>query len=335
MTSANRVKVQQCALPLTPPAFYSAKEPPVHHTSKGFASPWPSVQNHGMMSFFKARLFDWDEVPLPSTDALPPSRTSTWIPTNTSKRGDIRYTWLGHAACHFNLPTSGSSKPVTILTDPVFSQRCSPSQTLGPKRYTNPPTSVQQMAESKEEGVWPDLLVISHNHYDHLDFDTIRGFLSHPNGRPKPHIFCPLGLAVWFKGNHGVKEDEITELDWWQDRIATIEGDKKVKLTCVPAQHFSSRSPFDRDQTLWAGWTFEGVGQEEASSSSSQGKKVYFVGDSGLRSVPRGASQAEEDELPICPAFKEIGDTLGPFDLSFIPIGAYEPRHIMSKIHVS
>lgn len=141
-----------------------------------------------------------------------------------------------------------------------------------------------------------------------------------------------MGLATWFKNNRGIKEDGITELDWWQDRIATVEGDRKVKVTCVPAQHFSSRSLFDRDQTLWAGWTFEGIGEE---SFSTRGKKVYFLGDSGLRSVPRGASEAEEDKLPICSAFKEIGETLGLFDLSFIPIGAYDPRYVMPTIHVS
>lgn len=118
----------------------------------------------------------------------------------------------------------------------------------------------------------------------------------------------------------------MTELDWWQDRVAIIDGDCKVKVTCVPAQHFSGRSPFDRDQTLWAGWTFQ------ALISEGDGKNVYFAGDSGYRTVPRGTTKEGEEKLPYCPAFEEIGEKLGPFDVSAIPIGAYNVSLIGSNL---
>jgi L-ascorbate metabolism protein UlaG (beta-lactamase superfamily) len=317
----SRVKIEPSSYPLVPPSFYTGTP---HHISKGFRSPWPSADNHGgMLSFFKTRLFEWDEKPLPSADALPAVRPATFIPTNTSnQQSSVKYTWLGHAACHFQLPTS-TAKSITILTDPVFAQRCSPSQTIGPKRYTAPPTNIKDMADSKDDGVWPDLLVLSHNHYDHACWNTLQQLLASPNGKPRPHIFCPLGMGQWFKYNFDVKEDGLTELDWWQDRVATIKGDRRVKVTCVPAQHFSGRGLFDRNATLWAGWTFQALGEDE-----SKGKSIYFAGDSGYRTVPRGTTKEEEENLPHCPAFQEIGEKLGPFDVAAIPIGAYNVSYL-------
>lgn len=188
------------------------------------------------------------------------------------------------------------------------------------------------MAQSTDEGVWPDILVLSHNHYDHLDYDTLKQLFSLPNGKPKPHVFCPLKVAPWLKTHLGLTEDGLTELDWWQDRVAVLDGNRKIKVTCVPAQHFSGRGLLDRNQTLWAGWTFEALGEQDGPSA--KGKKVYFAGDTGYRTVPRGTTKEGEKDLPTCPAFEEIGQKFGGFDVAAIPIGAYLPRNFMSTVHM-
>lgn len=163
------------------------------------------------------------------------------------------------------------------LTDPVFSKRASPFQFTGPKRFHEPPISIEQLPKIK--GV-----ILSHNHYDHLDKGSIKQLL----GKVENYI-VPLGvgsdLVKW-----GVAEENITELDWWEH--VTKSG---VKFTATPAQHFSGRSIGDGDKTLWSSWSIEGADQ-----------KIFFSGDSGYFS-----------------GFKEIGDKLGPFDMAFMETGAY------------
>ena len=110
-------------------------------------------------------------------------------------------------------------------------------------------------------------------------------------------------------------------------------------MTCVPAQHFSGRGLLDRNKSVFAGYTFKSLPSKSTSSAQQEKKEklanVYFAGDSGYGYIPSGTKKEDEDSLPKCPAFKEIGEVLGPFDLSLIPIGAYSPRSFMSTIHVS
>ena len=310
------------------PSFYRTSPPPhwssANPAKRKFRSPWPSSASHGAIQFIRARLFDWDEPPLPpkvaSTNGgatLPPVIKPDWGLTNKSDSDlSVTFTWLGHASVHLRIPL-GQGKFTTILCDPVLSRRCSPFQWLGPERYTDSPTTVAEIADA---GVWPQALVLSHNHYDHLDHTTVSQLLNPPSTSLKrPHVFCTLGNKAWFQSNFSLRDDEITECDWWEQ--ATFAG---LTFTCVPAQHFSGRGLFDRDRSHWAGWTFRST---EAN--------VYFAGDTGYRSVPRGLPASEEDTLPACPAFKEIGEQLGPFDVSLIPIGAYLPRYVMSPVHLN
>jgi N-acyl-phosphatidylethanolamine-hydrolysing phospholipase D len=145
----------------------------------------------------------------------------------------------------------------------------------------------------------------------------------------------PKGLKKWFTDS-GIPN--AVELDWWEDVDITLtatnpsketEGRITARISCLPCQHTSARTPFDKSTTLWASWAV-----------SSGGKSVYFVGDSGYRSVPSSTKNIEDDwtlpefaDLPVCPAFKQIGDLRGPFDLGLIPIGAYRPRHVLSSVH--
>jgi len=186
-----------------------------------------------------------------------------------------------------------------------------------------------------------DAVVISHNHYDHLSHPTV---LEIQKRHPKVQFIAPLGNKQWFDKS-GVKNS--TELDWWQsiqltltkakdgarpksDIVSTADTESDIDATiqCLPCQHMSARGPFDRAQTLWASWSVE-----------SGGAKLYFGGDTGYRAVPKmPASEDDYDEklkLPVCPAFKDIGKHAGPFDLGLIPIGAYNPRYIMSPMHAN
>lgn len=117
----------------------------------------------------------------------------------------------------------------------------------------------------------------------------------------------------------------MEELDWWDTQVIDIGG-IKAEFGCLPCQHSSGRTACDKEKTLWASW-----------SVKSGGKSVWFGGDTGYRAVPK-LPHGEDDygeghEYPVCPAFKEIGDRNGPFDLGLIPIGAYDPRHLLSTLH--
>ncbi|SOV04746.1 related to SEE1 - probable lysine methyltransferase [Ustilago sp. UG-2017a] len=338
------------------PSFYQTTPPPhwsnvpkasneftpLGVSSRKFKSPWPSAQVHGFLDFLRARLFDWDEVSLPPKVAsyagsaiLPPVHNPTWTASEATSSSDesITFTWLGHAICHLQIPIGNGNK-ATILCDPVLSRRVSPVQWFGPERYTDAPVTVEEIAHATEKegkNAWPDLLVLSHNHYDHTDYSTIQKLLNPPSTASvkRPHVFCTLGNKQWFQSNFGLTDEEVTECDWWQHSTVSLNGESVLKVTCVPAQHFSGRGLTDRDRTLWAGWTFHAM--SEASSRAS----VYFAGDTGYRSVPGGMKKEDEDTLPSCPAFKEIGEALGPFDVSLIPIGAYLPRSFMSAVHLA
>lgn len=191
----------------------------------------------------------------------------------------LRATWLGHACYYVEFPGG-----FRVLFDPVFSQRCSPFSWLGPKRYTEVPCQIDDIPTI-------DAVVISHNHYDHMDHPTI---MKIKQKHPDVQFFAPLGNKKWFTAS-GI--DQCTELDWWEERDLTLQPTTNPKVTgsqdkvsngappssstitalisCLPCQHTSARTLFDQGHTLWSSW-----------SISSGGKSVWFGGDTGYRSVP-------------------------------------------------
>jgi L-ascorbate metabolism protein UlaG (beta-lactamase superfamily) len=166
------------------------------------------------------------------------------------------------------------------LTDPVFSERASPVQWAGPARFHAPPIGIAELPPIK--GV-----ILSHNHYDHLDYAAILALAAKTE-----HFLAPLGvgdtLVSW-----GVPADKVQQLGWWQSASAG-----SLKLTATPAQHFSGRGLFDGNKTLWASWVIE-----------SGDLRVFFSGDTGYFK-----------------GFKDIGDRYGPFDLTLMETGAYDPK---------
>ncbi len=197
--------------------------------------------------------------------------------------GQRSVTWVGHSTVLLQLGE------LNVLTDPMWSERASPFDWIGPRRLMTPGLPF---------GALPpiDVVLLSHNHYDHLDEATVRRLAKQS---PAAHWLCPLGLAPLLRA-FGVTV--VTERDWWQ-RVDTA----RFSAACTPAQHFSARGLRDRNRTLWCGWTIE-----------ADGARVFFAGDTALH-----------------PEFASIGAQLGPFDLVMLPIGAYEPRWFMQVVHAN
>ena len=196
--------------------------------------------------------------------------------------GSISATFIGHST--FLLQLGG----LCVLTDPIWSQRCSPVSFAGPRRVRRPGQSLDALP-----GV--DLLLVSHNHYDHMDLPT----LCKVRTRWSPQVATGLGNARHL-AKAGIRS--AVELDWWQ--TTELAG---ARVTYVPAQHFSSRGLYDRNRCLWGGFVVE-----------AEDAVVYFAGDSGY-----------------CPHFAEIGRKFPRIDLALLPIGAYEPRWFMRQQHVN
>ena len=212
---------------------------------------------------------------------LPPPMTPRVLVTVPP--GTVAVTWIGHASFLLQLPR------FNVLTDPVFANYAGPFGRIGPRRARPPGLPLKHLPPI-------DLILLSHNHYDHADLSALR-WIARKRGA---HIVTTLGNKAWLNAR-GVAA--VTELDWWQSHVVAAD----LEITCTPAQHFSARTLWDRNQTLWAGYAIK-----------SKHQAIYFAGDSGW-----------------CRAFELIGERLGPFDLSLIPIGAYEPRWFMKTVHMN
>lgn len=181
--------------------------------------------------------------------------------------------WLGHSTVLIHI--NGK----TLITDPVFSNRASMFSFAGPKRFP------YQNQYSVDDLPQVDAVIISHDHYDHLDYKSILALKDSVK-----QFFVPLGVGAHLE-SWGVSSDKIIELDWWEEYNFSDE----IKLAAAPAQHFSGRGITDRNKTLWASWIIQ-----------SENHRIFFGGDSGYFE-----------------SFKEIGEKFGPFDLTLLECGAY------------
>jgi L-ascorbate metabolism protein UlaG (beta-lactamase superfamily) len=185
----------------------------------------------------------------------------------------LRATWIGHATVLVELDGQ------RILVDPIFSQRSSPFDFVGPERFTPPPIALAAL---------PEILavVISHDHYDHLDMATIVAL-----AKRGAHFVVPLGIGAHLE-RWGVARERVRELDW--NEHTELKG---LRFTATPGRHYSGRGLFDTDATLWATWVIAGPQH-----------RVFFSGDTGYSSL-----------------FRQLGARFGPFDLTLIKIGASDP----------
>jgi len=206
----------------------------------------------------------------PFTSQAPPAVGEAW-----------RITWLGHAS--FLLQGHGKS----LLIDPIFSDHCSPFPMERLRRLIPPPCRLDELPQI-------DAVLLTHSHYDHLDLPSLRKL-----GADTPMVIAE-GHTAWL-GKKGFRQ--VQELAWFK----SLELFPGLRITATPAQHFTARTPFDRNRGHWCGWLLE-----------NSGLKLWHAGDSGY-----------------CPAFREIGEGLGPIDFAMIPIGAYSPRWFMQDIHMN
>ncbi|TFK82222.1 Metallo-hydrolase/oxidoreductase [Polyporus arcularius HHB13444] len=217
--------------------------------------------------------------------------------------GRVKATWLGHAGFMVQLPAPkvahgkmAELQPTRVLIDPIWSDRASPTQWAGPKRRLPPPCSLKDLPEFH-------FVVTSHNHYDHLDWPTIEKILK--DRGPKVHYIVPLGNKSWFVSG-GVPPERIHEMDWW-DSVELPRPDSndgiKTRFICCPAQHGSGRGMHDQGATLWASWIVQEGGANTPELTPMSSSDTGYMTETGP-----------------CPAFKEIGDKYGPFDLAMVPI---------------
>lgn len=202
--------------------------------------------------------------------------------------GEARLTWVGQATFLVQLPG------LNVLTDPVFGERASPLPWAGPKRFTAPGLALAELPPI-------DVVVLSHDHYDHLDRPSVRRLAKE---HPGATWFTPLGYRRWL-GRRGV--ERVVELDWWEEASHGGDSGARASLRCLPTRHWTKRRVFDARKRLWGAWRIE-----------SGGRRVYFGGDSGY-----------------CPAFGEVAEREAPFDVVLLPIGAYEPRWFMAAAHMN
>ena len=247
-----------------------------HYDGRRFFNPGPRSPGRGLLPVLRWRLqgqrTTWPSQVTDPRFAPPPSRVGP---------AEVAITFINHASFLIRLPGA------VVLTDPIFSERCSPVSWAGPKRVRPPGIALADLPR-------PDVVLLSHNHYDHMDFATLRLL----QARHAPRFITTLGNARTLR-KLGIV---ATELDWWQHAAAGV-----LRITSTPARHFSARTPFDRNRTLWGGFMLTvGAGS------------VLFAGDSGAG-----------------PHWHDIRRRLGSPDVALLPIGAYEPRWFMAAAHMN
>ncbi|WP_085645152.1 MBL fold metallo-hydrolase [Thalassospira sp. MCCC 1A03138] len=260
---------------------------PTHHTESGFENryPLPETGKRSFWRFLKRRYFGSENWPKAKHQhGKIPSEAPDMNAIHNPDPVRLQVTWIGHATA---LVQYGG---LNILTDPVFAKRASPFRYVGPKRYSQPGLRIDQLPDL-------DLVLLSHNHYDHFDIESL-GKIG--NG---PRYILPLKNGTLLE-KAGISPDQYEELDWDQ---SLSHGD--LKITHVPSNHWSARTTKDRKEMLWGGYILE----------FADGYRFYFVGDTGWN-----------ERL-----FAEMGERYGGIDFGLIPIGAYEPSDFMRHAHTN
>jgi N-acyl-phosphatidylethanolamine-hydrolysing phospholipase D len=261
---------------------------PSHHAPDGrFRNPWPEAEPRSFGDVLRwglarlARRLRGEGRDRSRFEIASPSYASPRAPADA-----LTITWVGHSTA---LVQMGGAN---VLTDPMWSRRASPLRWMGPARRVPPAIPLDALPPI-------DLVLVSHNHYDHLDDATVRRLAAR---HPHASWMAPLGLATWLR-RRGARA--VTELDWWDAaHVASAAG--PLSVTATPAQHFSARGLRDRMRTLWCGFAI-----------AAGAHRVLFCGDTGNH-----------------PEWRAVGARLGPFHAVLAPVGAYEPRWFMRPVHM-
>ncbi|MFI4930034.1 MAG: MBL fold metallo-hydrolase [Burkholderiales bacterium] len=277
------------------PAAVAGQAP--HHRDSGFQNNYVELSTLGLAAFTRWKFQAWrDGLPKPpvsTTPAIVPDLGLIQSNARAGARMVPTVTWIGHATVLVQLGG------LNVLTDPIFSNRASPFSFIGPERVQKPGLWLHELPHI-------DLVLISHNHYDHLDDDSVRALAKQAGGPPL--FVVPLGLKAWF-----AKRDiaRVVELDWWQShRLGGVE------IVLTPVQHWSGRGLTDRMDTLWGGFAL-----------FAPDLHLFFAGDTGY----------SKDFADIRERFAERHSAAqgGGFDIALLPIGGYEPRWFMQRQHVN
>lgn len=303
---------------------------PIIKSDGRFDNPFSTWTQNSMIDAFKFTVLESDESSVPKTQKELNEQLPLVKPDfATDSFDEFRVTWIGHSTMVIQV------NGLNIITDPIFSDRASPTQFFGPKRIVEPACKIKDLPRL-------DIAIISHNHYDHLDVDSVREI----NDRfgTECRWIVPLGLGAFMK-SMGV--GNYQELDWWQkdcfsvesevsDKVADKLGEtandtstallgsitndtlalvyvsdkpaaEELSIYFTPAQHWSRRGVTDVNRSLWGSYTIV----------NRKGATFLFAGDTGY-----------------CSAFKEIGEVFGPFMGAAIPIGAYKPRWFLKTSHI-
>ncbi|MET0334438.1 MAG: MBL fold metallo-hydrolase [Rhizobacter sp.] len=279
--------------------YYNPAKP--HHLPDGFQNTPVAFSPKSLAEVLRWR---WDAsrhgLPKPPATPIPSVAPDlAFIAANAQAGAAMQpaVTWVGHATVMAQLGG------ITLLTDPIFSTRASPLPFAGPKRHQAPGLAVAQLPHV-------DLVLVSHNHYDHLDATSVEA-LNRQAGGP-PLFMVPLGLKPWLAAR-GIRN--AIELDWWQSHRLPAQG-REVEVMLVPAQHWSARGLSDRMKTLWGGFAV-----------FAHDCHLFYAGDT--------AYSREFAAMRERFAERQSSANGGGFDVALLPIGAYEPRWFMATQHVN
>lgn len=315
----------------------------------GFRNPWPSFHKATAQEVFQALEWGADADPTIELAAshLPNPSSSDSIRRKSAQLLQVenpdfsfdpsggqhaKTTWLGHAGMLLQLPAlKQDGSPIRIIFDPIFSQRASPSQFAGPIRSYEPPCKLEELPPI-------DIFLLSHNHFDHLDYDTVMALWR--LNKDYIRFIVPLKNARWFI-DAGIPSDHVFELDWWEDAYIEEPGSEagRLKISCTPAQHSSVRDGYNADSALWSGWYLS------HELPDSEPYRIFFAGDSGYQCHPDPAwppkpptntthkdleagsvkkvpdpDNTNPEKYPACPAYREVAERLGTPDLVYLPI---------------